>query len=228
MSGHHSHHEGSNGRRGRGERRGRPAAGRAARSLVAACVLALAGCGIRPTSVPVDAGAAPSRIACVLPGAAQPAPDPQDTVVRVHLVCGSRVSAVQRSVPLPEGRVAVAGALLDTLAAKPSETERAAGFATRVPDDLEVSAGGPADPPGTLRLSMPPAELPEFALAQVVCTLAESEAAVKAGSARGRGDAVVLAGPDTAAPLPPRRLTCTSALRNRAEAARTAGVPVRP
>lgn len=190
-------------------------------------MLLLAGCGIQPTSVPVDAGAAPSRIACVLPGGAQPAPDPQDTVVRVYLVCGSRVSPVQRSVPLAEGRVAVAGALLETLAAEPSDTERAAGFASRVPDGLEVSGGTPADPPGTLRLSTPLDELPPFALAQIVCTLAETDAAVESDTAHG--DAVVLAGPaDASPPVPPRRLTCTSALRNNPDAAQTEGEPVRP
>lgn len=182
----------------------------------------LAGCGIRPTSVPVDAGEAPSRIACVLPGGAQPAPDPKETVIRAYLVCGSRVSPVQRTVQLPEGRARVAAALLDTLSAKPSATERAAGFGSRVPGSLEVAGGTEQDPPGTLRLSTPLDDLPSFALAQIVCTFAETDAAVT-------GDEVILAGPaDTATMAPPRRLPCSSALRNHAHAARTAGVPVRP
>lgn len=205
----------------------RPGARRRAWALLPASLLLLCGCGIQPTTVPVDAGAAPSRIACVLPGGAQPAPAPQDTVVRVYLVCGSRVSPVQRSVPLPEERVAVAGALLDTLSAEPSDTERGAGFASRVPAGLKVSGATPADPPGTLRLSLPLDQLPAFALAQIVCTLAETDVAVADGTAHG--DAVVLAGPaDATAPVPPRRLTCTSALRNNPDAAQTAGEPVRP
>ncbi|MBQ1162549.1 hypothetical protein KBZ21_31515, partial [Streptomyces sp. A73] len=42
---------------------------RAAPVTVLLCVLAslATGCGIRATSVPVDAGAAPSRVGCVLP-----------------------------------------------------------------------------------------------------------------------------------------------------------------
>ncbi|MFR9676175.1 hypothetical protein [Streptomyces sp. TR06-5] len=186
---------------------------RRAAALLSAGALALCGCGIQPTSVPVDAGAAPSRIACVLPGGAQPAPDPQDTVVRVYLVCGSRVSPVQRSVPLPGGRTAVAAALVEALTARPDATERAAGFHTNVPRTLRITGGTSADPPGTLRLSTPPAELPVFALAQIVCTLAESEAAV--------GDEVIVGGP--AGSGPPRRVPCTSALRNHGNAAPTAG-----
>lgn len=193
---------------------------RAAAATVFAVLLS--GCGIQPTSVPVDAGAAPSRVACVLPGGGQRAPEPQDTVVRVYLVCGSRVSPVQRSVRLPEDRAAVAAALLDTLAAEPGPAEQAAGFASRVPRGLEVTAGTPADPPGTLRLSRPLAGLPSFALAQVVCTFAETDAATRSG-------AVILAGPADATPrVPPRRVPCTTALRNHADAAATAGSPVRP
>lgn len=192
---------------------------RGAAVLLPAATLLLTGCGIQPTSVPVDAGAAPSRIACVLPGGAQPAPGPQETVVRVYLVCGSRVSPVQRAVPLPEGRVAVAGALLDALSAQPGAVERAAGFTSRVPEGLEVSGGTPADPPGTLRLSRPLDRLPPFALAQIVCTFAETDAAAP-------GDAVILGGPaDAAVASPPRRVPCSSALRNRAEAAPDAGEP---
>jgi hypothetical protein len=193
-----------------------------AAALGALALLLTAGCGIRPTSVPVDAGAAPSRIACVLPGGGPNAAEPEFTVVRVYLVCGSRVSPVQRSVRLPEGQADVAAALLDTLAAEPGPQERAAGFDTQVPEDLEVRAGAPADPPGTLRLSTPPADLPSFALAQIVCTFAETAARTERG-------AVLLGGPaDAELPERPRRLECTTDLRNRADAARTAGSPVRP
>jgi hypothetical protein len=204
----------------RPERRRRIAASAAA--LGALPLMLTTGCGIQPTSVPVDAGAAPSRIACVLPGGGPNTAEPEFTVVRAYLVCGSRVSPVQRSVRLHEGQVDVAAALLDTLAAEPGPQERAAGFDSQVPADLEVRAGGPADPPGTLRLSTPLTELPSFALAQIVCTFAETAARTERG-------AVVLGGPaDAVLPERPRRLECTTELRNRADAARTAGSPVRP
>jgi len=190
---------------------------------LAALPLLLAGCGIQPTSVPVDAGAAPSRVACVLPDDGPTSAAPQHTVVRVYLVCGSRVSPVQRSVRLPEGEAEVAAALLETLSAEPGAQARAAGFASQVPAELEVGPGTPADPPGTLRLSVAPSGLPPFALAQIVCTLAETEvAAPQEGS-------VILAGPaDSPLPEPPRRIACTGELRNHPDAADTAGTPVRP
>lgn len=183
-------------------------AGRTA-GLAALPLLLATGCGIRPTSVPVDAGAAPSRVACVLPGGAPTPTGQQFTVVRAYLVCGSRVSPVQRSVRLPEEQVDVAAALLNTLAAEPGPQERAAGFSSRVPDDLEVSGASPADPPGALRLSMPLDALPPAALAQIVCTFAETEAAAESG-------AVVLAGPaDSPSTEPPQRMECTPELRDR-------------
>lgn len=190
---------------------------------LAALPLLLAGCGIQPTSVPVDAGAAPSRVACVLPDDGPTTAAPRHTVVRVYLVCGSRVSPVQRSVRLPEGEAEVAAALLETLSADPGAEERAAGFASQVPAELKVAPGTPADPPGTLRLSVTPSGLPPFALAQIVCTFAETEAAAP------EEGTVILAGPaDSPLPEPPRRIACTGELRNTPDAADTAGTPVRP
>lgn len=186
-------------------------------------LLLVAGCGIQPTSVPVDAGAAPSRVACVLSDDEPTTAAPRFTVVRVYLVCGSRVSPVQRSVRLPEGRADVAAALLATLSDEPGAQERAAGFASQVPAELEVDPGTPADPPGTLRLSVPPSNLPPFALAQIVCTFAETEAAAPAEGT------VIVAGPaDVPLPDPPRRVACTTELRNSPDAADTAGTVVRP
>ncbi|EST23559.1 hypothetical protein N566_25585 [Streptomycetaceae bacterium MP113-05] len=191
--------------------------------LPALPLLLVAGCGIQPTSVPVDAGAAPSRIACVLSDGEPTTAAPQFTVVRVYLVCGSRVSPVQRTVRLPQERAKVATALLATLSAEPDSHERTAGFTSRVPIDLEVEPGTPSDPPGTLRLNVPPSNLPPFALAQIVCTFAESEA-----SAPTEGT-VIVAGPvDTPPPEPPRRVPCTTELRNRPDAADTAGTVVQP
>ncbi|WP_210732797.1 hypothetical protein [Streptomyces sp. RKND-216] len=203
-----------------------PAAPRRSRAalagtLAALPLLAVAGCGIQPTSVPVDAGAAPSRVACVLPDDGPRTPAPRHTVVRVYLVCGSRVSPVQRSVRLPAGRADVAGALLETLSDEPGPRERAAGFASQVPPELEVGPGTRTDPPGTLRLSTAPSGLPPFALAQIVCTFAETEAGAP------QEGTVVLAGPaDAPVPEPPRRIACTTELRNSPDAADRAGTPV--
>lgn len=207
--------------RGAGGRR------RAAATAVPALALlgaVLAGCGIRPTSVPVDAGAAPSRVACDLPenaGRAGRAPE-GDGAVRVYLVCDTRVAAVARAGRLPQGRLAAARALLGQLRSEPQPAEEEAGFTTAVPHALRVEAGRADDPVGTLRLSTPPARLPSFALAQVVCTFAGTPAA------SARKDTVVLGGPVGHGPDAadrPRRYTCTAALRTDPDPAPTAGAP---
>ncbi|WP_308294918.1 hypothetical protein [Streptomyces sp. JJ66] len=197
-------------RTGRGARTGRAVwtgqdawTGRGARTVRAAravrlgagalaLVAAVAGCGIRATPVPVDAGPAPSRVACgVRETGASPRPGTRE--VRVSLVCSGRVVDVRRAVELPSGdsqadRLTLARTLLDQLRQPPVERERAAGFTTAVPDDLRVT--GPADPddPEALRLSRPPAALPSSALAQLVCTYADTSLADRAGG-------VLLGGP---------------------------------
>lgn len=186
--------------------------------MLATLAVLLTGCGIQPTSVPVDAGEAPSRLGCVLPDGGDTVAGPRESVVRIYLVCGSRVSPVQRALALPDGRTAVATALLESLSSRPDATERATGFGTRVPEDLEVTGDTPADPPGTLRLSEPLDGLPPFALAQVVCTFAEAEAVADDG-------VVLLGGPADASPVtPPRRMPCTGTLRDRAGASVRPGV----
>ncbi|MCX4724289.1 hypothetical protein OHB13_23275 [Streptomyces sp. NBC_00440] len=180
--------------------------------LAALCALT-AGCGIRDTSVPVDAGAAPSRVPCNLPADGDTAQAPQGIPVRVYLVCGSRLVPVDRTVQIAEGRtlsdgVRVAEKLLDELREKPTVTEKEAGFSTDVQDSLSVSEGRKSDPAGALRLSRDPADLPANALAQIVCTYAESAAAETDGS-------VVLGGPDGD---PPRAYSCTQQLKTRPDA----------
>ncbi|RAJ71702.1 hypothetical protein K378_00522 [Streptomyces sp. Amel2xB2] len=176
----------------------RRAHGRGAAAALAAGLALLgtlaSGCGIRSTSVPVDAGAAPSRASCVLPGGRETADehDGGNLPVRVYLACGSRVSPVERRVALPgddSERLPVARGLLDALRAQPDAEEEAAGFKTAVPRDLKVSGARPGDPPATLRLSRPIRDLPAFALAQIVCTYADTAAA-------GSDRSVILAGPD--------------------------------
>ncbi|MEV0281635.1 hypothetical protein AB0I22_35335 [Streptomyces sp. NPDC050610] len=182
--------------------------------------LLLAGCGIRGTSVPVDAGSAPSRATCVVgPGGGESAPADGEAV-SVYLVCASQLLPVTRTVRLPEGDAAedpvrVAGVLLEQLRQPALAAEEEAGFSTDVPAGLSVSGPRGHDPSAALRLSRAPDELPPSALAQLVCTFAGTAAADG-----GRG--VVLGGPDDGRP---RRYECTEEMRARPQSAPT-GSPV--
>lgn len=190
---------------------GRRTGAGAAATAVAVLSVLLQGCGIRTTSVPVDAGPAPSRVPCSVSGedvTTQSAGIP----VRVFLVCGSQLTAVDRRAPLPQEKasgdpVPTASALLDQLRAEPSESEREAGFSTAVKGPLSVTGGRGGDPAGTLRLSRQPEDLTATALSQIVCTFARSSAGAGA-------DTVVLGGPGGYAP---RRYQCTTELRERPE-----------
>lgn len=184
--------------------------------MVAAAVVTAAlasGCGIRTTSVPVDAGAAPSRVPCSVTGDGVTT-QTTGVPVQVFLLCGSQLEEVDRRTPLPEEKadgdpVPTASALLAQLLGDPSESERQAGFSTAVKGPLVVTGGYKGDPPATLRLSRQPEDLTPTALSQIVCTLAHSSA--------GAGEAsVVLGGPG---PYPPRRYACTTELKERPESA---------
>lgn len=102
------------------ERRGRRPVAAVAGAVL--CAVLAAGCGIRTTSVPVDAGPAPSRVPCDMPaqdGSAQPG---QSIGAEIYLVCNSQLVAVDRTVPVQEakaGRLTLAGALLDELREEP-------------------------------------------------------------------------------------------------------------
>lgn len=163
--------------------------------LALLCALAslTTACGIRATSVPVDAGAAPSRVGCVLPSGQETPSGEATSAVRVYLVCGSRVAPVERQVRMSDGRssasrLPVARRLLDELKHRPTPAEEEAGFETAVPENLTISGGGPDDPDEALRLSIPLDELPSFTLAQLVCTYADTAAA-------DANNTVVLGGP---------------------------------
>ncbi|MCI0384667.1 hypothetical protein [Streptomyces sp. CNQ085] len=196
-------------------------------TAAALAALALGGCGIRSTPVPVDAGPAPERASCAAPAGEEELPPVGGNVrAEVFLVCGGGVSPVGRGVS-PDGpepgrdtRLETARGLLDELRGNPSRAEREAGFSSSVPGDLEVAGPGDGDPGGTLRLSRDPTGLPSFALAQIVCTLAGTAAAGQDGS-------VVLGGPARDGGKPPLRYSCTEALRGSPEAAKTAGTPLR-
>ncbi|HEY5832767.1 hypothetical protein [Streptomyces sp.] len=194
----------------------------AGRLLVAGALLAapLTGCGIRTTTVPVDAGPAPSRTSCAVPHAGT-APEAETVVRQVYLVCGLQITPVRRSVPRRAGafdRIAEVRELLAQLQRGPLTAESQAGFSTAVPATLAVAGPRATDPRDTLRLSQPLDELPSFALAQIVCTL------TAAGTQIAPDRTVTLAGspPSTTA----RVYTCTPALRTTPDPADTAGVPV--
>ncbi|MFI6119952.1 hypothetical protein ACIBCU_08865 [Streptomyces sp. NPDC051064] len=175
----------------------------AALAAVAACAALAAGCGIRSTSVPVDAGAAPSRMPCRTASAEATAPPQGNVSVRVYLVCASQLVTVERTVEVDESRsdpLLVAQALLSELQRDPDANERRAGFSTDVPAGLRVTEAHKGDPEGTLRLNQQPDDLPAEALAQVVCSYAESESL-------GSGGSVLLGGPGNYAP---RGYLCTS------------------
>ncbi|MFF6910907.1 hypothetical protein ACFY9Q_33795 [Streptomyces sp. NPDC012389] len=181
-------------------------------AVVLGAVLAVAalasGCGIRTTSVPVDAGAAPSRGPCKVPSADVTTRSPESVAASVYLLCASQLVAVDRPVPAVasgSGRLAAARALLEQVQQAPPEDERVAGFSTAVPSGLRVAPSRSGDPAGTLRLSSQPEDLSTEALAQLVCTYAENEALVTNGT-------VVLGGPGE---YPPRGYLCTSQTKSR-------------
>ncbi|MEV6163811.1 hypothetical protein AB0L71_18090 [Streptomyces sp. NPDC052052] len=162
-----------------------------------------ASCGIRTTSVPVDAGAAPSRVPCSMSAENVTTETFQGFPVQIYLVCASQLVTVDRTVQVGEtksDRLRIARALLDELQRVPPADEREAGFSTAVPAALRISAARSGDPQGTLRLNQQPEDLPSEALAQIVCTYAESESLAPKGS-------VVLGGPGS---YPPHTYLCTS------------------
>lgn len=196
-----------------GDRAGRSPGTRARRSVAAltaavTCAALAAGCGIRTTSVPVDAGAAPSRMPCTAP-AKSAETGPRETVpVQIYLVCASQLLSVDRTVPLDASksdRFQVARSILGELQQEPPGDEVRAGFSTGVPAGLRVVDDRRGDPRGTLRLSEQPEDLTPGALAQVVCSYAENEALVSGG-------AVVLGGPGA---YEPRSYLCTSEMKSR-------------
>ncbi|AQS67877.1 hypothetical protein [Streptomyces pactum] len=170
----------------------------------------LAGCGIRATEVPTDYGPAPSRVRCSLAEPDVTAQTAPGVPVRVFLLCGSSLVAVDRTVRVPDGadsgrRVLVAQGLLNELAAPPSAAEKEAGYTSDVRRGIAVTGPRPGDPEDTLRLDTAPGDLTSYALAQVVCTFSDSAAAEGDGS-------VVLAGPGEGTA---RRYACTDEVRAR-------------
>lgn len=195
-----------------------------------ATALLVAGCGIRSTSVPVDASAAPSRASCRAPATAAPTPLSDGVTVTVQLVCASQLLPVQRTMRLSKGDqpprpAEFARALLNQLQQEPSAAETKAGFSSDVGSWIQISGPAKGDPTGTLRLNREPDELPPYALAQLVCTFAKTPAV------RGQR-AVTLGGP--AVPEGERapdvgglkRYECGTELRTRPQSAQSSGTLV--
>ncbi|MFI9099672.1 hypothetical protein ACIGXA_04040 [Streptomyces fildesensis] len=201
---------------------------RTAALLAALVTVATCGCGIRTTTVPVDAGPAPTRVSCAVPQATVPPETPGTTVVKVYLVCSALAAQVTRNVtttdtgtrPAPVSRLIAADMLLGQLQRRPSAVEAEAGFATEVPGNLNLTGPLPGDPKDALRLSLSLDELPSFALAQLVCTFT-------AAPGVGLADRSVLLGGPPGEGGPVKRYLCTSALRTRPDAADTAGTVVK-
>ncbi|WP_052863836.1 hypothetical protein [Streptomyces niger] len=191
---------------------------RVRRTAAALALLATAtGCGIRGTSVPVDAGGAPSRVSCKAQDAAGVPEVPVGVPVRIYLVCSSGLVPVERTVSLPKGGTAedrpqMARTLLTELRQQPAPGESLAGFETSVPEDLTVSGPRDGDPKDALRLNVRPEDLPSFALAQLVCTYGTR---MPVDGER----AAVLGGPDDAAP---RHYECSDAVLRHPDTARNA------
>jgi hypothetical protein len=194
-------------------------------AIAAVAALMLSGCGIRATTVPVDAGAAPSRSRCVEPDTA-PSLTPSHTTPHapsgsyrldgtvLYLVCNAQLTERKRAAELRGGYLEVARSLLDQLRTAPEQAERANGYDTAVPDALRLTGPRTGDPAGTLRLDMRLDELPDFALGQLVCTLSDNLLGDGPVLIGGKGDSQV------------RRFTCNTALRTQEGPEPDTGVPV--
>lgn len=191
--------------------------------LTGAVALLAAGCGIRGTSVPVDAGAAPSRASCRAPASEQTAEGIGRTSVRIYLLCSSRILSVSRATRLGDEKTApepvrVAQALLEQLRLPPTAAEAAAGFSTAVEDWVEITGPAKDDPDNALRLNRPPEEIQSLALAQIICTFADTAVA-------GDDGKVVLGGPDSQRD-PLKAYQCTEEMRRNPVIAVNSGVLV--
>ncbi|GAA0932976.1 MULTISPECIES: hypothetical protein [Streptomyces violaceusniger group] len=191
--------------------------------LTGAVTLLAAGCGIRGTSVPVDAGAAPSRASCRAPESERAAEGMGRVSVRIYLLCSSRILSVSRTTRQGDEKTAhepvrVARALLEQLRLPPTGAEVSAGFSTAIEDWVEISGPAKGDPDSALRLNRPPEEIQSLALAQIVCTFADTTVA-------GDDGKVVLGGPDSQRD-PLKAYQCTEEMRRNPMIAVNSGVLV--
>ncbi|MFJ9039228.1 hypothetical protein ACIRF8_21855 [Streptomyces sp. NPDC102406] len=179
--------------------------------LLALTAVLLSGCGIRSTEVPTDFGAAPTRVGCSLSGAnGVEARAAGEFGVQVFLVCTSQLVTVDRTVTVPRDRtsdrVGVAQELLAQLARPLTAKEKQAGYTTDVGSGTKVSGPRDGDPADALRLNTPPDDLSPYALAQIVCTFANSKVTTDGE------DHVALGGPGDD---PLRAYECSDAVKAR-------------
>ncbi|WP_053175461.1 hypothetical protein [Nonomuraea sp. SBT364] len=153
--------------------------GLARRALAVGLVslVAVAGCGVRPSGV--------------ITGDAPPSGDvAPDTKITLYLVKDGRLSAVTR--PGRGGRPLFKADILALLAAGPTVMERADGFSTDVPPEAGPFSDS-TDPAGHLvvTVSVPAGELSPVAVDQIVCTVAAMSPASPAQvTVAGDGDRV--------------------------------------
>lgn len=180
-------------------------------TAVGALLLGTAGCGIRSTDVPVDAGPAPTVASCTAPEDAG--------AVELFLICDTRVESVERSVRSSDEQqdpVQLANVLLRELQTAPPHEERAAGFSSEVPSGLRVLRPEDSDPAVLVRLNQHPEDLAAVALAQIICTFANFQSLSDGGG-------VTLGGPtEDDRRTAWREYTCSSSLRHLPERVPTA------
>ncbi|GAA2321214.1 hypothetical protein OKJ48_28450 [Streptomyces kunmingensis] len=179
--------------------------------LLGLTAVLLSGCGIRSTEVPTEFGAAPTRVGCALSGAdGVEARAAGEFGVQVFLVCTSQLVTVDRTVTVrrdrTSDRVDVAQQLIAQLAEPLTAKEKDAGYTTDVTAGTKVSGPRDGEPADALRLNTPPDDLSPYALAQIVCTFANSKMMTDSG------DRVVLGGPDDD---PLRGYECSDAVKAR-------------
>ncbi|MET9493294.1 hypothetical protein [Streptomyces sp. NPDC006552] len=178
--------------------------------LLGLTAVLLAGCGIRSTEVPTEFGAAPTRVGCALSGATGVPRAAGEFGVQVFLVCTSQLVTVDRTVTVrhdrTSDRVGVAQELLAQLAEPLSAEEKEAGYTTDVTAGTKISGPRDGEPADALRLNKLPDDLSPYALAQIVCTFANSKMMTN-GS-----EQVVLGGPGDD---PLRGYECSDAVKAR-------------
>lgn len=222
----------------------RLAAARTAGTLVLAALVA--GCGIRSTTVPVDAGPAPSRVSCAVPDGAAPTARPQ--AASGPATTEPARSPAPRSAPAPGGTAVLdstappgSDAVLRTVylvchdqiaAVKRSVPVRSGTSALlaelqRNPLPAETKAGFYTAVPGALTLARPLRSDPpgSVRLSRPLdelpsFALAQIVCTLTDPDETATGHTLLLGGPTAASPV--RAYTCTSDLRTRADAADTA------
>ncbi|QMV24994.1 hypothetical protein GQS52_09840 [Streptomyces sp. SCUT-3] len=216
--------------------------------LVAAALAAASGCGIRATSVPVDAGAAPSRVSCTTPsedpgpgappaspsGTAQPSPSGSSSA-DASASPGAEASgkpAAQRAVEVYLVCRSEVVPRTRTAEFRDDDPEAAArrlvGLLRAGPTREEGGAGFTTDVPPDLQVRGPRSGDPEDAWRlsrepDELPSFALAQLVCTFSASLADGGPVLLGGPDDDRVL---SYPCTQELRTRPEAGLTAGASV--